>query len=738
MLGVQGQAPLSPAPAVSFALAKAQFLSTETPSGLLTIANPADVAISYDPFSVFLAVRNASGNVNVVPLFRRISIHGGIPIKPHETRTFPLTLPSCEVLSDPCTESVALKLYLRIDGKSRLFETSERTYALLPDPNATFQADGLRDNRPLFIARGEASGALLQRDLEIAFQFLAPENKNATDAPEAVKVTSIFAQRGLRAEHRFLSDRDGFQVRILLRNQGLDPSVSAAISDALREFGPSVKLVSTEFAPDSSDVARFVPAAAAAAQESARRSLGFFGDGDVTAASGPNLGDFVEVQTVRGEQNPQTQPFRPFVPTDWSSSDERSSNREPIVVRVRDTKGFSGPVPLSGLAFGNLRATQYTGRDPSDLAVLFVRARIGADRPEIYAVAQSNAPDADRLGYQPRAVAIYLALQRVRSLAAGLGASVQWVSLVAEYPRIDLSSRSALSVAGVAMAPAGSLDGAWQRLLPTPSPGPTSDADLHAVIAVGTPAPAIREPFRFVDLPPYVVPIELPQWQTRLVVREDMPVTVPADRVRLSVKIDPLRYGVNRSPPAPATMVRILRNHAFVEDVALQTTGGDFPPIGYQILMKTGERSAVATVVDDLRRAYRSWGVQLSYSVKLAVADCDTPVAQAQQSSLDAALRSAIARAQTSGTVLRHLVIVAALPVSLGEDETCDKRARPEALDVANDPELSIPSGTLSAHAPIELTFRTGAAPSSARDTLAVTARPRFGGAHVLGDERQR
>ena len=710
---------------VSFAAVKDQFLSTEPPIASLTIFNPTSQTVSYTSLSLFYEIRDSYGTVHREPVRLHFSMVS-TQIKAHERRTSSLPLPSCEVLSDPCSERVALGIYLEIGGKQKLFLTAERTYNLVPDPSATFQISGLRDNRPLLIARGEASGAISQRDLEIAFQFFVPPNKYATDAPQVASVTDAFARHGLHADHRFLNDRDGFQVRMLLRNHGTGPNVEAAISDIAREFGPGVKLVSMEFAPDSSDIAKLIPPAAAAAASDAQRTLGFFSDGEVAPAYGPDFGDFVEVQTTREGQDPKTRPFLPFVLTDWSRSEERSAEREAIAVRVRDMQGFTARTPLSGVTFGDLHVTQYAGRDLSDLAVLPIRAPIGADRPEIYAVALTTTRDADRLGYQPRAVAVSLALRRVRTLAAGLGVAPQWISLVAEYPPIESSSHTTIHGAGVAMTPAENLDAAWQRLLATPSPLPL----------VGIPVlPATPAPFRF-DLAPFAVPIELPHWQTRLIVRADRPVTVTPDRLRLNVAIDsPQPFDVRA--PDPDAVQRTLRNNPLVYDVAVQTSGEGFP-FGYQILMKAGDRKSLDSVVNQLRGAYRATRVTLRFSVRPAVGDCETPLAQAQQASLESALHMAIERAQTAGTTLRHLVIAAALPISVDDDGTCDVRARPEALDVANDPDRIAPIGNAKRRRAgrIDVQDRRGA--FDTRDALAAASRPRLGRAHVLGDERQR
>ena len=161
----------------------------------------------------------------------------GTPVPPGATRRFELRLPDCEVLSDPCSRSVTLKLSLQVDGKYGAFELPPVNYTLMPDPNATFQGSGLHDNLPLFVVQGEAAGAVLQRDLEIAFQFSAPQQRHETPPPECAMIANIFARQGLHAEWRFVDDREGFQVRILLHKQAPGPAVDAALGGVRRAFG---------------------------------------------------------------------------------------------------------------------------------------------------------------------------------------------------------------------------------------------------------------------------------------------------------------------------------------------------------------------------------------------------------------------------------------------------------------------------------------------------------------------
>lgn len=144
----------SNAPLVTFRPDRSQYLSTESASGTLTIKNTTSDEIGYSPVGGAFLIRRPDGSQfedRWVKSIGRIMLP--FPIQPGQSFTSSISLPSCEVISDPCTERVAIKLEL--DSKTQHLApiiTPEFTYTFVPDPNATFRVDGLRDNRPVVIA----------------------------------------------------------------------------------------------------------------------------------------------------------------------------------------------------------------------------------------------------------------------------------------------------------------------------------------------------------------------------------------------------------------------------------------------------------------------------------------------------------------------------------------------------------------------------------------------------------
>jgi len=141
-------------PRVTFQLDHPQFLSTESASGTLTIQNTTTNEIGYSPIGGAFLIREPNGSQREDIWVKSIS-HPMLPfwIEAGHSFTVHVGLPGCEAVSDPCTERVAIRLIL--DTKTQQLPpivTPEFTYAFVPDPNATFRVDGLRDNRPVVIA----------------------------------------------------------------------------------------------------------------------------------------------------------------------------------------------------------------------------------------------------------------------------------------------------------------------------------------------------------------------------------------------------------------------------------------------------------------------------------------------------------------------------------------------------------------------------------------------------------
>jgi len=152
---------ISSVPVVTFTVAKATYLSTESPTGSIEINNTTANELYFYTTSIVFLIRDPSG----VREDRWIKAFGMVPrpfiILPGKQQTFDVPLPKCEVTSAPCSEHVSIRLSVAPKvGNGSDITTNEQSYAFVPDPTATFEVDGLTNNRPLLIAQGEAQATI--------------------------------------------------------------------------------------------------------------------------------------------------------------------------------------------------------------------------------------------------------------------------------------------------------------------------------------------------------------------------------------------------------------------------------------------------------------------------------------------------------------------------------------------------------------------------------------------------
>src|SRR5215467_8654905 len=120
-------------------------LSSADVVGTLTIANIATEDLGYSPGSVSFLIRQPNGTQQEWPLVTVIT-HIMVPfwIPAGASQSFTMTMPSCEVIADPCEQKVIVKFSLITRSGERFqFETDERTYNKMPDATATFEIAGL-------------------------------------------------------------------------------------------------------------------------------------------------------------------------------------------------------------------------------------------------------------------------------------------------------------------------------------------------------------------------------------------------------------------------------------------------------------------------------------------------------------------------------------------------------------------------------------------------------------------
>jgi hypothetical protein len=713
LIGAGGPTPGSALPQASLTLPKTTYLSTESVSGSLTIHNTTATSLSYNPVSVSFLIRGQDGNVReqrwITSISRPIS---STLIAPGKRRTFRIPLPTCDVVADPCSERVALEVSLDKPDRSWLrLVTAESSYAFVADPTATYRAGGLSGNRPLFITQADATRSVLQRMLVVTFQIVASPQAYQTSPDEAASIGEIFKRRGLSVGGSgFTTNAAGFTTFVVLRDQDASASVDSAIGDVLSNQ-TKAKLISKSFRPDEFDVFPIQTIAHAGARREAQRLAEFVGGAGVSETEGPELGEPPQLAFARTDGETESE----FTPVDLSGFGEyggesmAAATKGLLDIRATDTAAFTGAVVASGPPLPPVGAerTEYFGTGATRITGLPLRALTEADRPEVFAAAETTTQAADRRGFLASGVATSLAAAAARTLARELGVSAAGpLTLVAAYPEYDYSPQLTIETVGVAIAPAGDLDAGWRsmlsppkrvlpfRLIPVPTPTPTP-TPLSLPLTAQTPQPN------------YSTPIDIPDDPTQLVARGDVPNQSRPDSLELSVAVSRRTPDGSRLLPAPSDVELAVRALPSVASVAVQRPDANGPP-GYTVTIDGDDPSNVTRAADRIRRMYGYSDVVLKYHVAPVSKDCGTLIEKAQRSSLTQALKAAIAEAEAFDTPLRHLVLAVATPASFNSDDACASVAE-YPLDTATDAALTIPSEPLTVHAPVRLVFRTRA-----------------------------
>jgi len=421
-------------------------------------------------------------------------------ISPGSTVRFPIALPACSVVSDPCDEHIALKLSLHTkEGHDLELETPERSYTIVADPHATFAENGDRGNHPIVIARGEIESSIPQTTIVLVFFF--PHEAGAT--PPAIseqdRVDAIFSARNVGGGSAALVAPGGTQVRRFLTARTIDASVSAAIADVKAAFGDRVIIAAPRYTPFYGDVLSAQSRAITAARLAVSRPAAFIGSEESEPSP---LSSASQVAVERSADTRGFIPMSSFINQEIESAADGVSSSEAgdsIDVRIQTTAAFAtrSEATFPVCCSRDFRAADYIGRDDEHVLALPLQVTIAADRPEIFVAAESSNRVAEKLGLDASSVSIARAAELASDLAADLGASPGPLTLVATYPDVELSDGSTVVPAGVAVAPLGDIDVGWRSFGRAPTPTPTRvDRVLPVPVAMAMPsAPPTLPPF---------------------------------------------------------------------------------------------------------------------------------------------------------------------------------------------------------------------------------------------------
>ncbi len=140
--------------------------SSQDATATLTIVNNSNAPISFDDAGVvflerfekqWLARPRYTGGQAIVTQAQHIAAHSAFKTS--------ITLPSCQVQSEPCTQDVVMQYRVGEPTGYRLLRTPVLHYEFVPDPAATYRLVGLSGNRPAFLTYGVATDTIFPDSL---------------------------------------------------------------------------------------------------------------------------------------------------------------------------------------------------------------------------------------------------------------------------------------------------------------------------------------------------------------------------------------------------------------------------------------------------------------------------------------------------------------------------------------------------------------------------------------------
>jgi hypothetical protein len=510
------------APRIAFDVLKPRFLSTESAAGSLVVHNVSAERIRYDPFSTSIVLRGDDGTRVERPLITGIRTIGSTaPIEPGATDTFPVMLPKCTVIEDPCDVHVTLNATFDSEKRSFQIRSPERSYTFVADPREAFEEGGSRI-APIVIARAEIEATLPQNVLEVTLHYRA-----VSDADE---IAGIFAARHLSVGSGTSATPDGFDDVRSFNDSDSDSSIDAALTEIEAKLDSRVTIGPRSYVISGSDLSSAQDKATDAVRRAAEGVAAFLDAGSIEDFNLHVLSQ-AKIATPRGVRLfVLSGPYMLFglaAATDAVASPTRGGVVDVHVASVAAI-AFRDAGTFPACCSTEFRGAEYVGQAGN--GALMIPLRLTAtDRTEIYAVAESSRQQAARRGLDASSVAFARAAELSQDIASDLGVVAGQMTLVAMYPDVDDGEEKTVVPVGVALAPAGDVDGAWKSIVPSPSPRPKRD-ELGRPVPIAVSSPTAT-PVRVLatgpaegPLPLYAVPIVVRQAETQRSWYADVPV----------------------------------------------------------------------------------------------------------------------------------------------------------------------------------------------------------------------
>lgn len=649
----------------SHALTKTTFLSTEKAELTLTVVNRGSAQITLNTGSIeFLAY--SGGEWHPQPYCRSNCWRWFVRINPSSSRAATIELPSCEVLSAPCTEDVVIRYEIDVDHASRWYQITLPQYRFVADPNAVYR--DVPDGRPVLIVFGHTKAAIIPNTVIIGITA-APSATFSLSSPRPplfAEIAKMLTAAGIAiTETAYEGDNLSWYIPLLggggyfhiPRSQGkpepnawralftvkITPEQFATINEALRaarqRLGEQVGKITEHAVLDVgySEYRDVWKATEDDAQPRADWLAQVTRSGELDGAKTGVTASTVSVENYReAHYDPDAIAVFDMLPAPMSLNVDISAQ---IGYVGTEAASFHVAPAVGAQAQPAFRSVRYAWPTPT----LAPAAQMAVDRPELYVIGGASEQASLQAGLAPYAVALLAARVRAHALARLLGVRLGKESLFALYSTYS-SSDQAIGVATT-------FNGDYTQSSKRVETDPTIQF-FH-----------VTDPRLLVN-----VPIGIPHPEST-VTEDTMAQVSPSSNVlRLEVEVDNTSGEPNTSD-AIDVAAKLRKMHGVIDAAA--TTAHGFER-RFEVLLPKSSHSSIPQLARFVQTAYpRS---EASFNVVAFVRDCSKVEDQMLAVTLRQNWLAAKKDTRAAHLQLRKLLLVAAAPMN--SESACYPLAR--------------------------------------------------------------
>jgi hypothetical protein len=649
----------------SYALTKTTLLSTEKAELKLTVVNRTPAQITLNTGSIeFLAYSGREWHSQ--RYCWRDCWRWFLRIEPGSTRVATIELPSCEVLSAPCTQDVIVRYEIDVNHTSQLYQITLPQYRFVADPNAAYR--DVPDGRPVLIAIGYTKAAIIPNTVIIGITA-APTATFSLSSPRPplfAEIAKMLTAAGIAiTETAYEGDNLSWYIPLsggggyfhIPRSQGkpepnawralftvkITPEQFATINEAIRaarqRFGEQVGKITEHAVLDVgySEYRDVWKAAEEDAQPQADRLAQVTRSGELDGAKTGVTASTVSVENYReAHYDPDAVAVFDMLPAPMS-----------LNVDIRAQIGYVGTQPASFHVAPAVAAQAQPAfrsvRDAWPTPTLAPAAQMAVDRPELYVIGGASEQASLQAGLAPYAVALLAARVRAHALATLLGVRFGKESLFTLYTRYSSGDQAI----GVATTFNGDYTQSSKRVETDPTIQFFHVTDPKVLINV---------------------PIGIPHPESTVTEDTMAQVSPSSNILRLEVEVDNTS-GEPNTPDAIDVAAKLRKMQGVIDAAA--TTAHGFER-RFEVLLPRSSRSSIPQLARFVQTAYaRS---QASFNLIPFVRDCSKVEDQMLAVTLRQNWLAAQKDARAARLRLRKLLLVAAAPMN--SESACYPLAR--------------------------------------------------------------